>query len=232
VYFLVDLTVNVPGRLDVLKQYARGIVGEIFKISSSVRIGVGSYLDVESNFDFRKVVDLTYDQEDAIGGLTELDFLVGSVGQESQLFALEAVATDDGIGFRTDSLKIIVWIGDSPGMDPIVHSTEQSAIAALVHAGAHVIAIDSGSLDITGQGKRIATETDGILLKANEDGLFETVALTVSSDDSSSQASSFASGDFTYVSSSAGGNTATVIGPLSLPDAIVEGVLTIVEAES
>ena len=70
------------------------------------------------------------------------------------------------------------------------------------------------------------------MLTANEEGLFETVAVTVTSDDNDSQASASASGDSTFVSSSAGDNTATVFGPLSLPDAIIEGVLTIVEADS
>jgi len=232
VYFLVDLTIKVPGALDALQQFAEGIVEEIFGIAPSVRIGVGSYSDVETTFEFRKEVNLTDDQDDVVDALVGLEFLVGSVGLESQLFALESVATDDEVGFRPESLKIIIWIGDSPAFEPLAEASEVATTDALVELGARVIAIDIGNLDSTGEASRIVGATDGIFFKANDEGLFETVAVTVTSDDGSSEASSSASGDVTFVSSSAGSNTATVIGSLGLPDAILEGVLTIVEAEA
>lgn len=87
---------------------------------------------------------------------------MGHVEEESQFFALEAIATDNEIGFRDDAVKVVVWIGDSPGMDPTVQSTEETAIAALINAGMVVLAIDTGSLDRTGQATRIATETGGV----------------------------------------------------------------------
>lgn len=232
VYFLVDLTIKVPGALEALQQFAEGIVEEIFGIAPSVRIGVGSYSDVEETFEFRKEVNLTDNQEEVVDALVGFEFLVGSVGLESQLFALESIATDDEIGFRSESLKIIIWVGDSPAFEPLAEASEEATTTALVQLGAHVIAIDIGNLDSTGEASRIVGATDGIFFKVNDDGLFETVAVTVTSDDSSSQASASATGDVTFVSTSAGGNTATVAGPLILPDAIIEGVLTIVEAES
>lgn len=222
---------KVPGSLDALQQSARDIVEEIFGISSSVRIGVGSYVDEESDISFRRIVDLTENQEDVVDAFTGLDIIVASVGRESQFFALESLVTDD-VGFRSDSLKIIVWIGDSPALDPIAGSTEESVIDVYQELGAHVIAVDTGTMDITREASRIAAATNGIVLAVDEDGLFNTVAVTVTSDDNTSQASASASGDFTAVSSTAGGNTATVFGPLSLPEAIVEGVFTIVFADS
>ena len=86
-----------------------------------------------------------------------------SVGRESQFFALEAVATEDGeTGFRNESLKIIIWIGDSPALDPIAGSTEVSVIESITELGAYVFAIDTGTLDVTREASRIIAATDGL----------------------------------------------------------------------
>ena len=85
-----------------------------------------------------------------------------SFAQESQFFALEAVATRTTIGFRGSATKIVVWIGNRGGKDPVGKSTEVSATAALTGSKFRVVAIDTGRLNAVGQASRIAAATNGM----------------------------------------------------------------------
>ncbi|MFD7154620.1 hypothetical protein ACFV9C_08485 [Kribbella sp. NPDC059898] len=83
----------------------------------------------------------------------------GSDIPEGQLYALQQVATDPAIGWRTGSKRIVVWFGDAPGHDPICSAlsgvpdvTEATATAALVAAGITLVAVSTdtgtaGALD-------------------------------------------------------------------------------------
>jgi hypothetical protein len=71
---------------------------------------------------------------------------------EAQLFALQEVATNPAIGWRPESKRILVWIGDAPGHDPVCAAisgaaadvTEASATAALqAPPGITVVAIST-----------------------------------------------------------------------------------------
>lgn len=74
----------------------------------------------------------------------------GADGSEGQLFALTKL-TDNAIGWRPNSLQIIVWFGDAPGHDPICPSisplvgatpiTENSTINALLGTNKRVLAV-------------------------------------------------------------------------------------------
>jgi uncharacterized repeat protein (TIGR01451 family) len=84
---------------------------------------------------------------------------------ESQVNALYQVATD-GVGFRSNSDRILVWFGDSSGHDPDLGHTLVEAIEALQAAHIRVIAIPVNSglgdgLDSTGQATAVATATGG-----------------------------------------------------------------------
>jgi uncharacterized repeat protein (TIGR01451 family) len=87
---------------------------------------------------------------------------------ESQINALFEVASGS-ISFRSNSDRILVWFGDSPGVDPDFGHTLGDAIAALKAAHIRVIAVPvlthpEGGLDSTGQAKLVAEETGGELL--------------------------------------------------------------------
>jgi hypothetical protein len=87
---------------------------------------------------------------------------------ESQINALFEVASGS-IGFRSNSDRILVWFGDSPGVDPDFGHTLGDAIAALKAAHIRVIAIPvlthpEGGLNSTGQAKLVAEETGGELM--------------------------------------------------------------------
>jgi uncharacterized repeat protein (TIGR01451 family) len=87
---------------------------------------------------------------------------------ESQVNALFKIATD-GVGFRPNSDRIVVWFGDSAGHDPDLGHTLTEAIAALQAEHIRVIAVPVNSgfgdgLDSTGQATRVANETGGAVL--------------------------------------------------------------------
>lgn len=83
--------------------------------------------------------------------------------EDSQLFALEQIAIDPEIGFRDGSIRILIWIGDAPGKDPIADSNIDTVIDALSFEGEiYTFAIDLGALDETGQASLIARLTGGL----------------------------------------------------------------------
>jgi uncharacterized repeat protein (TIGR01451 family) len=87
--------------------------------------------------------------------------------EESQVNALYTLATD-GVGFRSNSDRIIVWFGDVPGHDPDLGHTLNEAIEALVAAHIRVIAVPvktaEAGLDATGQASAVAKATGGEVL--------------------------------------------------------------------
>ena len=88
--------------------------------------------------------------------------------EESQVNALYQVATD-GVGFRSNSDRVLVWFGDAAGHDPDLGHTLTEAIEKLKEAHIRVIAVPVkdesseafGGLDSTGQATKVATETGG-----------------------------------------------------------------------
>ena len=82
------------------------------------------------------------------------------------------LATSPATGFRVGSSRIVVWFGDAIGHDPCNGATEATATAALIAAGARVIAISTGAandLNGTGQAQRIATATGGTFMAGASD---------------------------------------------------------------
>src|SRR5439155_13818084 len=93
----------------------------------------------------------------------------GCDAPEAQLYALDELATDPAISWRSDSSKIVVWFGDAPGHDPSNGISLSQAITDLNAAGIRVIAIDlhntaeHTSLDDSGQATAITAATKGVL---------------------------------------------------------------------
>jgi uncharacterized repeat protein (TIGR01451 family) len=91
----------------------------------------------------------------------------GCDSEESQVNALFQIATD-GVGFRSNSDRIVVWFGDAAGHDPDLGVTLKEAIAALQAANIRVIAVPVSDgepgLDSTGQATLVAKETGGEVL--------------------------------------------------------------------
>jgi uncharacterized repeat protein (TIGR01451 family) len=91
----------------------------------------------------------------------------GCDSEESQVNALFQIATD-GVGFRSNSDRIVVWFGDAAGHDPDLGVTLKEAISALQAANIRVIAVPVSDgepgLDSTGQATLVAKETGGEVL--------------------------------------------------------------------
>jgi len=91
----------------------------------------------------------------------------GCDAPESQVNALYTLATD-GVGFRGDSDRIVVWFGDVEGVDPDLGHTLVEAVEALKAAHIRVIAVPvktaEEGLDSTGQATFVANETGGLVL--------------------------------------------------------------------
>lgn len=85
----------------------------------------------------------------------------GRGSPRAQLFALRQVAVSSGIGFRANSQKIVVWLGNAPGADPALGVNESNATSALQNNDIQVAATNVGALDNSGQATRITEATNG-----------------------------------------------------------------------
>jgi len=92
---------------------------------------------------------------------SRLEFIEDDPKTENGFPALESVATGD-VGFREDSVKILIWIGDTPSADKIGDVTEDTVFDALLAEEIRVLAIDTGSLDATEQATMVTIITEGV----------------------------------------------------------------------
>lgn len=157
IYFLADTTASMAPALDALKSDVADMLDELRDSFIDARMGAGQYrdfpLDEKGDFAFMNDQSLTGDVNDvqtAILGWTG----GGGFGDvsEAQLYALDRIAHPADffeIGWRKEAQRIIVWIGDGPGHDPVCGEiagekddvTEASAISRLQGAGITVIAV-------------------------------------------------------------------------------------------
>jgi hypothetical protein len=163
VYLLADTTASMGSIIGSVQAGINTIVNDPAFSGLDVAWGAGNYKDfpipASSPYAFQHqlaptpgVADITF----AVNAWSASD---GSDIPEGQLFALQQVATDPGIGWRPGSKRILVWFGDAPGHDPICSAisgvadiTETTATAALVAAGITVVAVSTdtgvaGALD-------------------------------------------------------------------------------------
>ena len=161
IYFLTDTTASMGATISSVQTSMSDILSTVQTAEPAAQFAVGEYRDIDDIFVFRTTQVMTTDD---IAVQTAVSNLVAGGGgdlPEANLFALEQVATDPTIGFNPTTSSIIVWFGDVPGHDPILGLSEETATAALVANGMTVIAIDTGSLDSTGQATNISTATGG-----------------------------------------------------------------------
>eukprot|EP00210_Caulerpa_lentillifera_P008228 g7856.t1 len=215
IYLLADTTDGMQDALKALQTDQEGFVADLYDVAANVRVGVGAYKDVGDSFTFQYTLPLQKDEQNAASAILSWEASGGGDDKkETQLYALERVATEDRIGFRADAIKVLVWIGDQPGRDPVIDSTEASATSTLKDAGIIVIAIDVLRLDASKQASRITAATNGLYRKFDLNASNKrTASVSVSDedDDESTTATATASGtgDNVDVSARAGDKTAT-----------------------
>jgi uncharacterized repeat protein (TIGR01451 family) len=171
IFFLADTTASMGGAIANVRTNASSVMAQVIAAQPDAQFGVGEYKDVGDAFVYRLNQAITASTAAAQAGINLWAASGGGDIPEAQLFALQQLASSPATGFRTGSSRIVVWFGDAPGHDPRNGATEASATAALLTAGARVIAISTGAnqLDATGQASRITAATGGVFLPGASD---------------------------------------------------------------
>ena len=127
VYFLVDSTGSMTGIINAVKarveEILNRLVTEAGSVGADIHFGVGNYRDMGFPVAqrFHHQVPLNSDATAAANGIKAWGVAGGTTTAEGQFFALDHLAQPPGgsIGWRADAKRIILWVGDAPGHDPI-----------------------------------------------------------------------------------------------------------------
>lgn len=164
VYFLADNTDSMGPILGALQSATGSIVNTPALAGSDVAFGVARYTDpYDGDFGHQKnsfevLQTPTTVQSDVAKATKKWAALkVGGDASEGQFYALDQLAEPAGglVGWRSGSKRIILWIGDYPGHDPVCSSVSQlsydiseaSVTAKLVSEQIAIIALDCLWLD-------------------------------------------------------------------------------------
>jgi hypothetical protein len=193
VFFLFDTTGSMDPFLEAAKLGSADILAGVAGLGD-LAYGVGAYEDFPispfggpADLPFDLVQDFTGSQADTIAAIASLSTGFGGDIPESQLHALNQVATTTS--WRENSTRIVVWFGDAPGHDPALEpgyplpTTLNDAIDALVAENIVVQGIDVSApppgLDATGQATAITDATGGSLFSGLDPGDIDAVSQLV-----------------------------------------------------
>jgi hypothetical protein len=154
VYFLTDTTGSMGSVINNVRVGANSILSSLNSLGLDLAYGVGNYKDFPHDaYAFQHQLNPSTNHADAVSEINTWSASGGFDLPEAQLYALDQLAQSPGglIGWRSGSKKIIVWIGDYPGHDPVCSAispvgydvTEASVINKLVKEGITVIAIST-----------------------------------------------------------------------------------------
>lgn len=205
VYFLFDGTFGSVWAYESLSSGFSDLV-KFFKQSELFQdphFGVGAFGDeTDADFDegFENLQSITGNSDLANNAINEYLPRPGFDFPEANLVGLFRVATDDGIRWRENSRKIIIYNGDAPGYEPTCGRdgviTRERVINALLEKNIIVIGLgDSFSrpgegffgpgvssrtcgritADIPGQTRQIVDATGGVLFAADSFELPESI---------------------------------------------------------
>ena len=172
IFFLADTTGSMGGAVANVRSGNANVMAQVLAEQPTAQFGVGEYKDVGDVFVYRLNQAITANTAAVNTGMNQWVASGGGDTPECQLSALLQLATNPATGFRVGSSRIVVWFGDAVGHDPCNGATEATATAALIAAGARVIAISTGAandLNGTGQAQRIATATGGTFMAGASD---------------------------------------------------------------
>jgi hypothetical protein len=153
VYMLADTTGSMGSIISAVQAGITTVVNDPAFATFDVAWGAGEYKDFPiplNPFAFQHELVPTPGAAAVAATVATWSASGGGDTPEGQLFALHQVATDQAIGWRPDSKRIVVWFGDAPGHDPLCTAvsgvadiTEASVTADLVAAGITVVAIST-----------------------------------------------------------------------------------------
>lgn len=160
VYLLCDTTGSMQMEVEALQAAAQRLVSRLLDCPQ-VAVGVGNYQDFpfansEDDYAFQHQLAPTNGSAAVLAAIDDWSVGFGGDGPEAQLYALYRLATDPAVGWRPGAKRLVVWIGDRPGHEPICQQLDSSlpgdlhlgdVIAALRAARVTVLALDLGDLD-------------------------------------------------------------------------------------
>lgn len=194
IYFLADTTGSMEPILSAVQAGSSTVLAALSGLGLDLAFGVGNYKDFvgEGGAAFTHQLAPTAVAADVMAAFAAWVASGGGDIAEAQLFALAQLAQPPGgsIGWRAGARRIVVWIGDAPGHDPVCTAlsgqgaavTEASATAALVAQQIAVLAVSTATPGLDddpvphssdyagpcgsiggapGQGTRMATATGG-----------------------------------------------------------------------
>ncbi|WP_256080216.1 vWA domain-containing protein [Massilia sp. YIM B04103] len=194
IYFLADTTGSMGEVLAAVQAGANNVLTALSGLGMDLMFGVGNYRDFPpmAPSPFSHQLNPTNAAPAVTAAIGAWSASGGGDTAEGQFLALEQLAQAPGgsIGWRAGAKRIIVWIGDAPGHDPICTAisglasaiTEASATAALSGQGIAVLAISTATPGLdddpvalssdyagpcgapggsAGQGTRVAAATGG-----------------------------------------------------------------------
>jgi hypothetical protein len=157
VYFLVDTTASMKPALDVVKRDISTVLTSIGGLGSDVQFGVGEYKDFpapvagQHPYAFAHQCSLSANFADIQAAVESWTTTSGRDIPEAQFYALDQVAepASGKIGWRADSKRLIVWIGDAAGHDAVCKEistlpydiTEKSVTTKLVAEKITILAL-------------------------------------------------------------------------------------------
>jgi hypothetical protein len=170
VFFIVDTTGSMGEQVTAAKNAISTIISNTSALGD-IAYGVGYYEDFPntswgggSDKAWEMLQDITTDTTAVTTGINALSLGWGRDFPESNLHGLKQMA--DTASWRPGSKRIAFWFGDAPGHDPNTTPgypgpTLAAAIAALTGKNIQVEALNSSSLNSTGQATAITAATGG-----------------------------------------------------------------------
>ena len=163
IYFLADNTGSMGPAIANVQAGAATIFASLSAFPG-LQFGVGEYQDFDNAGDtslaFQNRQSITNTSSPVTTAINSWTAFGGGDAPEAQFYALDQVAGSPAIGWRPGVKRIVVWLGDAPGHDPICKAasglgydiTEPSVTFKLKTAGITVLAvsINDGSGDPAG----------------------------------------------------------------------------------
>src|SRR5947209_7465357 len=175
IIFLSDTTGSMGGVIAGVQARITSVAHQILAAQPQAQFAVAQYKDQvncsSDPFAFKLDQALTTNLSAVQSAVNTWSAGGGCDEPESDLFALDQIATSPAIGFRSDSTRIIVWFGDAPSHDEIHPNspvTLAQTIADLQAAKIEVLAVPFNhgglGLDGFGQASQVTAATAGVLL--------------------------------------------------------------------
>lgn len=151
IVLLVDTTASMDAPIANVRANLKTVVAEVKQAQPKAQFAVASFRDqLNLNTLFRVHQRLTADVDDVQQGVDQLTTDVNDHGgdtPEDWGFGLNKLTTKASVGWRDDSNRVIVLVGDAPTHNPSNKIALETAIDNLKKTSTRVVAVDVGNMD-------------------------------------------------------------------------------------